>query len=215
MQGLFRTLASILGWTVVLLVAIQLMVRIVRRFHKFPIPSFLVRLIDNPLRRKIQQPERLVELLDARPGMRILEIGPGSGTYTVAVSDAVGPSGAIITLDIELDVLHGLLARLRANGVSNIHPVRADAHALPFEGGIFQAAYLITVIGEIPDAERGLEAIGDVLAPGGKLMLSEMLFDPDFPLPHTLRRWCQTAGLVPVQQVGNLLAYTSTFERPA
>lgn len=93
-------------------------------------------------------------------------------------------------------------------------PLVADVHHLPFNSEIFDAAYLIAVIGEIPAARDAIRAFYDVLKPGGRLMFSELLLDPDFPLPSTLRRWGQAADWEPLSLEGNLLHYTLTFQRP-
>ncbi|MFX0041212.1 MAG: hypothetical protein ACFFAB_17870, partial [Candidatus Heimdallarchaeota archaeon] len=41
---------------------IFVVLRIIRRYHKFPVPAFMTRLIDNPIRRKlIQKPETVAK----------------------------------------------------------------------------------------------------------------------------------------------------------
>ena len=64
-----------------------LILKLVRRFWKFPIPAVLTVLIDNPVRRKIQSPRKLTETLNLRPDMIVLEVGPGKGTYTLEVAE--------------------------------------------------------------------------------------------------------------------------------
>ena len=76
-------------------------VRIVRHFYKFPMPEFLANVIDNPLRRKIQPPDGTPARHGIEPGMVVLEVGPGSGTYTIAAARRVGDNGRVITIDIE------------------------------------------------------------------------------------------------------------------
>jgi hypothetical protein len=55
--------------------------RIVRNFDKISMPLFMVNLIDNLLRRRIQPPDRMVHRHGIEPGMTVLEVGPGNGTY--------------------------------------------------------------------------------------------------------------------------------------
>lgn len=54
--------------------------RVVRRYFHFSIPSFFVGLIDNPLRRRIQPPIKVIDWIDIPDGAHVLEIGPGHGT---------------------------------------------------------------------------------------------------------------------------------------
>src|SRR3990170_6952043 len=77
------------------------LVRIVRYFHKFPMPEFLANAIDNPLRRRIQPPDETPRRHAIEPGMTVLEVGPGNGTYTMATARALGAQGRLITVDIE------------------------------------------------------------------------------------------------------------------
>lgn len=62
-------------------------VRIVRAFYKFSMPQFLANAIDNPLRRKIQPPDEMPVRHGIEPGMTVLKVGPGNGTYTLAFSE--------------------------------------------------------------------------------------------------------------------------------
>jgi hypothetical protein len=70
--------------------ALHTVLRLVRRYRKFPIPSILTELIDNPVRRKyIQRPNVLADRMSLEPGMVVVEIGPGKGSYTKAVAERI------------------------------------------------------------------------------------------------------------------------------
>ena len=53
----------ILLWLLIFVISFQIVLRLVRRIYKFPIPHFLTNLIDNPIRRRIQPPESGVTIL--------------------------------------------------------------------------------------------------------------------------------------------------------
>ena len=63
-------------------------------------------------------------------------------------------------------------------GVTNVRPTLGDAQALPFDDDAFDAAVLVTVLGEIPDQEQALREIARVLRPGGRLVVGELFGDP-------------------------------------
>ena len=66
--------------------------RIIRRYYHFPIPSILTRVIDNPWRRRfIQKPRVVADQVELEPGMLVVEIGPGKGSYTKAFAERVLP----------------------------------------------------------------------------------------------------------------------------
>jgi hypothetical protein len=81
-----RTLIFIAVGLPVLVVIFHTIVSIVRYFCKFPMPQFMANLIDNPMRRKIQPPDEAPARHEIEPGMILLEVGPGNGTYTVAAA---------------------------------------------------------------------------------------------------------------------------------
>jgi SAM-dependent methyltransferase len=204
-------LAALVLGPPLLLVAWHTLVRVVRHFYKFPMPQFLANLIDNPLRRRIQPPGEMAVRHGLRPGMTVLEIGPGNGTYTVGAARLVGPAGRVVAVDIEPRMVDRVRQRAEAEGVMNIEARLADASQLPFDDGAFDVAYMITVMGEIPDPVRALREMHRVLSPAGTLACSELLFDPDYPLASTLVRWARDAGFRLRERQGNLLSYTLVF----
>jgi hypothetical protein len=118
-QLLLRLLKIILLLPVVLL-AFHTLVRIVRRFVKFPIPQFLANFIDNPLRRRLQPPDATAIRHGIEPGMTMLEVEPGNGRYSIAAARRVGPSGCLHTIDIEPRMIERVQQRAAAEGVTNI-----------------------------------------------------------------------------------------------
>jgi ubiquinone/menaquinone biosynthesis C-methylase UbiE len=187
--------------------------RIVRRFHKFPIPEFLANLIDNPLRRKIQPPYEMPIRHGIEPGMWVLEVGPGNGRYTVETTRRVGSTGKVIAVDIEPKMIKRVLLRAKSERMVNLEGMVADVHHLPFYDGVFDAVCLITVIGEIPKPEDALCEFKRVLSPSGRLAFSEMLTDPDYPLARTLIHWGGKSGFLLKKKKGTFFAYTLVFEK--
>jgi ubiquinone/menaquinone biosynthesis C-methylase UbiE len=145
------------------------------------------------------------------PGMTVLEIGPGNGTYTLATARRVGDHGKVVALDIEPKMVERIMRRAQAEGVTNIKAWVADVYQLPFEDGIFDAVYMIAVIGEIPHIERALMEFKRVLSPSGTLAFSELLPDPDYPLAKTLIRKVTSSGFSLMNKLGNVFSYTLVF----
>ncbi|MFW9890318.1 MAG: class I SAM-dependent methyltransferase, partial [Candidatus Thorarchaeota archaeon] len=103
-------------------------VRSIRYFWKFPMPSAMGNVIAaGPYRNRVQSPSMIVDAIDAKPGMTVVEVGCGSGLYTVAVAKAVQPDGLVYAVDIQEGMLEKLRARMERDGVENITPVLADA----------------------------------------------------------------------------------------
>jgi ubiquinone/menaquinone biosynthesis C-methylase UbiE len=187
--------------------------RIVRHFYKFPMPEFLAPLIDNPFRRRFQPPDEMPLRHGIEPGMRVLEVGPGNGRYTAATARRVGEAGQVIAIDIEPKMIERLNQRVQAEDLRNVTGRVADVYALPFDDNWFDAAYMIAVIGEIPEPARAMRDIHRVLKPGGTLAFSEFFPDPDYPLAQTLVRQAASAGFRLKRQAGNWFSYTLVFEK--
>lgn len=200
----------VVGFLLTLLVFLTF-VRIVRHFYKFPMPSFFANLIDNPLRRMIQPPDAMAVRHNIEPGMTVLEIGPGNGTYTLATARRVGDYGKVVALDIEPKMVERVKRRVQMEGVTNIEAWVADVYRLPFEDGLFDAVYMIAVIGEIPHMERALMEVKRVLTSAGTLAFSELLPDPDYPLAKTLICKVTSCGFRLISRLGNIFNYTLVF----
>ena len=202
----------ILGLPVVAL-ALQTLIRIIRHFYKFPMPEFLANLIDNPFRRKIQPPAEMPLRHHIEPGMTVLDVGPGNGRYTIETARVVGDKGKVVAIDIEPKMIARLTSRAQAEGVANLEARIASIYDLPFEDNTFDAIYMITVIGEIPQPGRALGEFHRVLKPSGTLAFSEVLLDPDYPLRSTLVRMARRKNFRLKQGMGNFFAYTLVFEK--
>jgi ubiquinone/menaquinone biosynthesis C-methylase UbiE len=113
----------------------------------------------------------LLEILDPAAGERILEVGPGTGYYTLTVADRLGPDGLLEILDVRQSFLDHTMRRAAERGTVNITPTEADATSLPYEDGTFDAAFLITVLGEMPDPQAALGELRRVLKPAGRLVV--------------------------------------------
>ena len=150
---------------------------------------------------------RLREALDPQPGERMLEVGPGTGYYTLPVADWLGPQGSLHILDVQQDMLDHTMRAARERSLANLEPRHGDARALPYEAASFDAAYLVTVLGEIPDQDAALRELRRVLRPGGRLVVGELAADPHMVGERTLRRRAEAAGLSFERRVGPRLGY--------
>ncbi len=156
---------------------------------------------------------RLREALAPQSGERILEIGPGTGYYTLDLARWVG-EGSVEILDIQPEMLDHTMRKVRAAGLANVNARLADATRLPHEDASFDAVILVTVFGEIPDGDAALREIGRVLKPGGRLIIGEIAVgDPHFTTLASLRPRAESAGLAFTMRYGYPFAYFARFEK--
>jgi ubiquinone/menaquinone biosynthesis C-methylase UbiE len=155
---------------------------------------------------------RLVEILEPRPGERVLEIGPGTGYYTFEMAGRLD-GGQVDIFDIQQEMLDHVVREANKRGVTNVLPALGDAQALPYGDASFDAAVLITVLGEIPDQDRALSEIERVLKPGGRLIVGEMMVDPHIVTSGKLRERAAVAGLSFERRLGSPLAFFARLEK--
>jgi ubiquinone/menaquinone biosynthesis C-methylase UbiE len=151
--------------------------------------------------------ERLRSVLRPEAGERILEIGPGTGYYTLDLADWVGAEGTVEIFDLQQEFLDHTLGRARERGLANVAPTRGDATALPYDDGSMDAVVLTAVLGEIPDPVAALRQIRRVLKPSGRLVVGELFGDPHFTTQAALKRRASEGGLAWESHSGNWLGY--------
>jgi len=209
---IFRIISILLS-TLAIFLVLHTLIRIVRAFYKFPIPQWMANLIDNPLRRKIQPPDETAIRHGIKTGMRVLEVGPGNGTYTLAAAKRAGPYGEVIAIDIDPRMIARLRKRIAEEGATNIRAHVADVYNLPFEPASFDLVTMIAVINEIPNIPKALAEFQRVLKSSGKLVFSELLLDPDYPLVGKLIKRVKAQNFALVEKKGNFFYYTLIFEK--
>jgi len=177
-----------------------------------PMPYLMRGLLFTP--RGPQSPRRLKRILQPHSGERILEVGPGVGIHALPVASMVLPDGVLDVLDVQQEMLDSLNRRAAKAGITLIVIRRGDAQRLPYPDRTFDAAYLIGVLGEIPDGAAALAELRRVLRPAGRLVIGEVLIDPDYISLTTLREKAEGAGLIFEQKAGPMMAYFAVFRAP-
>jgi ubiquinone/menaquinone biosynthesis C-methylase UbiE len=157
--------------------------------------------------------ERLRSILEPVPGERILEVGPGTGYYTLPVADWLGPEGRLDVLDVQQEMLDHTMRRAGEAGLGNIVPTRADAREMPYPDESFDAAYLVTVLGEIPDQDAALRELRRVLKPDGRIVVGELFGDPHMVTSRALRERGTAAGLTVERALGGRLWHFTRLKR--
>jgi SAM-dependent methyltransferase len=170
-----------------------------------PMPYFMRWVLLVP--RGSHSPRRLRRAVQPRDGERILEIGPGVGVHALSIAAALRPGGVLHVLDIQPEMLAGLGRRAARAGLANIVACQGDAQRLPYRDSTFDAAYLVSVLGEVPDAPVALRELRRVLRPAGRLVVGEILVDPDFVSLPALRSMAADADLALERRFGPRFAY--------
>ncbi len=173
-------------------------------------PHQLAFLIDNPIRRLLITPETLADRLPLTPSSRVLEVGPGSGYFSVEIARRV-PNGHLELFDLQPEMLEKARQKIEAAGFRNVGYTEGDAGELPFGEAEFDVAFLVAVLGEVPDKLGCLRSLYRVLRPAGTLAFHEHHPDPDFSPLQRLRTLVEGERFAFLQSWGWFWNYTATF----
>jgi ubiquinone/menaquinone biosynthesis C-methylase UbiE len=146
--------------------------------------------------------------------MTVLEVGPGTGYYTLHMADWLDPEGTLHILDLQQEMLDHTMRKAREAGLENVEARRGDARELPYPDASVDAAYLVAVLGEIPDQDPALRELAHVLRPGGKLVVGELFGDPHMVTQRALRARAARAGLRFAHRIGPPFGYFGVLEKP-
>lgn len=150
-------------------------------------PWWLAYGFDNPVRRWLHPPERLLAPW-VRTGMTAIDVGCGMGHFTVGMARMVGPAGRVVAVDLQERMLAVVGERAARQGLSERierRLCRADRLGLDLE-----ADFLLTfwMAHEVPDRARFFGELHAALRPGGSYLLAE-------PTVHvSARRFREIAG---------------------
>ena len=142
----------------------------------FPAPSRKVAGIvtdtwrDEQSRDQAGEAERVMGLLDVKPGLAVADIGAGSGYYTVRLARRVGPQGHIYAEDVVPDYLDRLARRVEAEGlVGSVTLVRGQPHDPRLAPKSLDLALLVHMYHEVTQPYGLLWNLRPALRPGAKV----------------------------------------------
>jgi tRNA (adenine57-N1/adenine58-N1)-methyltransferase len=166
----------------------------------------------------------IVGLADIRPGMRVVEAGAGSGALTLALLDAVGPSGSVLSVERREDHAEDArrnVERFNSGAVANWRLVVGDV------AEVLEDAVAHRVVLDLPEPWRALDGVARALSPGGILLtylpsvpqvmqITEALWEhgsfSDVATSETLVRGWDVDGLA-VRPAHRMVAHTAFLTR--
>jgi ubiquinone/menaquinone biosynthesis C-methylase UbiE len=182
-----------------------------RQQGEAPFPYQAAFLLNNPIRRTLLKPARIIDKLGLAGSERVLELGPGPGYFSVEIARRL-TEGRVELFDLQPEMLEKARQQLERAGLSNVGFTAGEASdGLPFPDNTFDIAFLSAVIGEVPDKRACLRSLGQVLKPGGRLVFVETFPDPDRLSVRALRDLAEPENFEFVEASGNRFETVAKF----
>lgn len=128
---------------------------------------------------------RLARLL--LPGMSVLDVGCGSGVITAGIAQAVGPTGTVVGVDVNEELL--AQAAAKHSGQQNLSFESANVHRLSYRDAfdVVTAARVLQWLGDPMSALAGMVA---AVKPGGRIVVldyshAKAHWEPEPPVAFT------------------------------
>ena len=138
-------------------------------------PWWIGYLLASPMRRWLQDPGAIIEPY-VKEGMLVVEPGPGMGFFTLELARRVGPKGRVVAIDVQQQMLAGLMRRARkASLAERIDARQASGEHLGIDDlkGKVDFALAFAMVHEVPKPDGLLGEIAASLKRGAKLLLAE------------------------------------------
>ena len=110
---------------------------------------------------------RLVADARLRRGMRVLDLGSGTGYPALLAAQTVGPAGSVVGIDLAERMLDVARRKASSLALANATFRTGDVTSLPFEAGSFDAITSRFCLMFLPDIPKAAAEIARVLKPGG------------------------------------------------
>ena len=136
--------------------------------HKFDPEK--VQTLESDERRRTMPPERLLRGFGLRRGMTFVDVGAGTGYFSLAAADLVGPEGKVHALDVSPAMLDHLRAR---NPPAWVRVERCQESRLPVPDGAADLCFTCFVLHEVEDPAAFLKEMGRVTKPYAPIVVLE------------------------------------------
>ena len=146
--------------------------------------------MESRLRERLMDPRKTLLAADIKPGQSILEVGCGTGFFTLPAAEMIGESGRLITMDPVTHFVEKVKDKIRRAGLNNVEVIRRDALQTGLEAGSVDLALLFGVL-PFPTLPLGklLPEMHRVLKPEGGMAVWM------FPVPGWIPTAISRSGL--------------------
>src|SRR5579862_999404 len=129
--------------------------------------------LDRPERENEENPAKCIEALRLRKGDVVADLGAGSGFYSFRMSREVGPTGKILAVEIQDEMIAELKKRIARNSISNVETIKCTERDPRLPDAGVDLVIMVDVYHELAFPYEVMSAVRKALKPGGRVALVE------------------------------------------
>jgi arsenite methyltransferase len=162
-------------------------------------PEGYAKFLEGAERVSRMQVPRVIETLGAKPGMKLVDLGSGSGLFTRPLATAVAPGGVVYAVDINDALLKIVDRSTKEARIGNVRTVlgATDDPKIPEPVDLI---FICDTLHHIQNQPQYLKGLAKYLKPGGRVAIID--FGKDWPAGHesmaysvaSLEGWMRDAG---------------------
>ena len=124
-------------------------------------------------REQEERTDLLLPELRLTPGMRVADVGAGTGYIARRMARLVGPSGKVYAVDVQPEMIRMLRDTAAKDGLTQIEPVLATATDTKLPAASVDLVIMVDVYHELEFPYEVLGSIVKALKPGGRVVFVE------------------------------------------
>jgi len=160
--------------------------------------------LERPERKTEEGLDQLIDLLQLKPGMKVGDIGAGTGRLSVLMLNRIKPEGQVWAVDIQPEMVNYLSSRAKQFGKNQLMVSQSSSTSPNIPPATLDMAIMVDVYHELEFPREFLQNLMKSVKPGGRVIFVEYRAnDKSVPIKtlHTMtvaqvRKEAQDAGLI-------------------
>jgi ubiquinone/menaquinone biosynthesis C-methylase UbiE len=129
---------------------------------------------EEPSRALFRYRAAMTGLMQLKPGMKVGEVGAGSGYLSRFIAEKVGPEGHVQANELEDKMVAYMKERAAKEGLSNFTAVKGTATSTGFEAGSLDAVAAVYAFSFFDQPDAMLKSMSDSVKPGGLMLIVDI-----------------------------------------